>query len=288
MRLFWLALVMFVSQILASAQTPPSQAAGYTLVFSDNFASINMNNASNLNGSSYTWYNPGMWWQSPAPWANYSLPTAQPNGNDLNLNWSRGQSPPNTSLSSCSPDGTSHCQAWNHGYFEASMRWDVTTGSWPAFWMIPVEGHTLPGGSEQGEWDIMEGQGQNWYQTHAHDWNAPGGSTYCGYQYNPPGGVNLTDYHTYGMLWTSGTIQFYFDNAAVGPPCRLDATIDAQHYFLILASQEGVNWSYGNTSGVSASNITADFNWVHVWQLNGSSPPPPAPTPPSGLTATVN
>jgi beta-glucanase (GH16 family) len=276
---------MFVSQILASGQTPPSQAAGYTLVFSDNFAtdtSINMNNASNPNGGGYTWYNPGMWWQSPAPWSHYST-----NGTDLNLNWTPGQSPPNTSLSSCSPNGTSHCQTWNHGYFEASMRWDVTTGAWPAFWMIPVEGHTLPGSAETGELDIMEGQGQNLYYATVHDWRGPGGTTFCQAKYVAPGGVNLTDYHTYGMLWTSGTIQFYFDNAAVGPACRLDATIDAQNYFLILASQEGVNWNYGNTSGVTANTISADYAWVHVWQLN-SSPPPPNPAAPTGLTATVN
>ena len=47
-----------------SSASPPPQAAGYNLVFSDDFNSLNLS----PNGlSNYTWYNPGMFWQNAAP-----------------------------------------------------------------------------------------------------------------------------------------------------------------------------------------------------------------------------
>jgi hypothetical protein len=255
------------------AQSPPPQAAGYTLVWSDDFTTFDLSPNSLGN---YTWYNPGMWWQSPAPSANISAL-----GSILNLIWTRGQSPANTSVATCAKDG-SYCRTWRYGYFEARMRWDTVTGAWPAFWMIPKEGHS--NAKEQGEWDIMEGQGQNNYQVHVHDWNN-GVNNQCGYQYNPPVGVNLTDMHIYGMLWTPGQIKFYFDDALIYTcPMTLNSTIDSQNYFIILGSQEGVNWTYGNLTGVTANTIAANFNWVHVWQNTGVAPPG-APT---GLTATVH
>ena len=287
MKLLWLVLVMLICQVLASAQTPPPQAAGYSLVFSNDFSSLNINSSGNLNGN-YTWFNPGMWWQNPAPWGNFSTTS----GPGLNLNWTPGQSPANTSVSSCSPNG-SNCQTWNHGYFEASMRFDVVTGAWPAFWMIPVEGHTLPSGSETGEWDIIEFNTPQMplsgaYQASAHDWNGPGGSTQCTSGTYKSSSITSSNFNTYGMLWTAGTIQFYFNNNLV-KTCNIDSKIDAQNYFLVLGSQEGVNWNYGNTSGVTASNISVNFDWVHVWQPgSGSQPPPAAPSAPTGLTATVS
>jgi Glycosyl hydrolases family 16 len=289
MKILWLVVLMFVCQILASGQTPPPQASGYTLAFSDDFTSLNMNSASNPNNPAVNWYNPGPYWYGYAPWANYSTP----NGSGVNLNWTTGQSGHSTTgLSTCSPDGRSHCQAWNYGYFEASLRFDVVTGAWPAFWMTPKEGYTLPSGSEVGEWDIMEFntpqmQLSGAYAPTAHQWSKPGGVTDCTTTYNTSS-INSSTFNTYGLLWTPNTLKFYFNNNLINT-CTIDNVTDAQHYFIVLASQVGANWSYGNTSGVSSSTISADFDWVHVWQPgSGSQPPPAAPSAPTGLTATVN
>ena len=135
--------------------------------------------------------------------------------------------------------------------------------------MIPVEAHN--GVTHTGEWDIMEAQGQNNYFATQHNW---GTKTFCSKQYTP--GVSLSNFHTYGMLWTAGTIKFYFDNTLVNTCTLNDSTIDSQNYYIILGSQEGVNWSYGNLTGVSDNQIAANFDWVHVWQSGGSSTQPPA------------
>jgi hypothetical protein len=37
-----------------------------------------------------------------------------------------------------------------------------------------------------------------------------------------------------------------------------------------LGAQEGVNWTYGNTTGVTASSINTYVAWVRAWQSPGS------------------
>jgi beta-glucanase (GH16 family) len=83
--------------------------------------------------------------------------------------------------------------------------------------------------------------------------------------------VDLSQFHTYGALWTPGHVSWYFDN-------RLLNTVETylifddlqQSYYLILGSQEGANWTPGNTSGVSATSIWMQVQWVHVWQREGT------------------
>jgi len=273
-----LLVLSFLLTAMSWAQSPPPQAsaAGDTnLVFSDDFNTFSF--CPTGNGTGCTWYNSGMWWNGIPPLGNSTV-----SGGNLQELWVRGQSPNDTSISTCARTG-SPCKTFNHGYVEASMRWDVVTGSWPAFWMIPVEGHQNQ--QPQGEIDIVESMGGgNNYTATFHQWNTSAGSLSCGKLYTPASGVNVTNYHTYGVLWDAGTIKFYFDNALVNT-CNIGyPTIDAQHYFIILGSQEGVNWTYGNLTGVTVNQIGANFEWVHVWQSGGSS----TPAAPSGLTATIS
>jgi beta-glucanase (GH16 family) len=274
MKIFCLVLVMFMCQILASAQSPPTQAAGYGLVFSDEFTSLNLSPNSYGN---YNWYNPGMWWQSPAPYANISGSSSI-----LNLNWTNGQSPANTSVATCAKDG-SYCRAWRYGYFEARMRWDTVTGAWPAIWMIPKQGITC-GGCEQGELDIFEGQGatpQTYYGT-MHDWNSSTGNhNNSNNAYNLGSSVDLSQYHTYGVLWVPGKVTWYFDNQPI-ISWPTYSVFDQQDYYLIIGSQQGVNWSYGDLTGVNANTIATNVDWVRVWQQSHTPP-----SPPTGLTVTV-
>ena len=147
------------------------------------------------------------------------------------------------------------------------MKWDPVTGSWPAFWIIPVEG--MNGASETGELDIFEGQGATPYTYYGsiHDWrngsdvaNNNGSNTY-----QLSNTVDLSQYHTYGALWTPGHVVWYFDDQPI-LSASTPAIFDSQNYYLIIGSQEGANWSYGNMSGVSASSLPLNVDWVHVWQ----------------------
>jgi beta-glucanase (GH16 family) len=236
--------------------TPPPQASGYTLMFSDDFNSLNLS----PNGvGSFNWYDPGMFWESPAPYSNISTSNSA-----LSLLWKNGQGTSDTSLATAAKDGSSY-RAWRYGYFEARMRWDTVTGAWPAIWLIPVQGITC-GGCEQGELDIFEGQGvsPNVFTGTIHDWNSPTGAHSAGKNYNL-GSVDLSQYHTYGVLWTPGQVTWYFDNQALYS-FPTYSIFDQQKYYLIIGSQEGANWSYGNLSNVTASQIGVNVDWVRVWQ----------------------
>ena len=240
----------------SSQITPPPQAAGYTLMFTDDFNSLSLS----PNGTgTFNWYNPGMFWESPAPYSNISASNSV-----LNLLWKNGQGTSDTSIATAAKDGSSY-HAWRYGYFEARMRWDTVTGAWPAFWLIPVQGINC-GGCEQGELDVFEGQGATptVFTGTIHDWNSPTGNHSDGKNYNL-GSVDLSQYHTYGVLWVPGQVTWYFDNQALYS-FPTYSIYDQQDYYLIIGSQEGANWSYGNLTGVTASQIDLNVDWVRVWQ----------------------
>jgi beta-glucanase (GH16 family) len=267
LRLFAFVTVLFLQLAVglkAASPAPPAQAAGYSLVFFDDFTNLNL---SPDGTGQYPWY-PSLFWQAaPNPF------NAAANSSVLDLAWTSGQNPSDTSVTSCSSDGNS-CRAFRYGYIEAQMKWDVTTGAWPAFWMIPVE--SIWGATESGEIDIFEGQGdatnsQTYFGT-IHDWvNTAGTSVDIANNsgqnsYKIPG-VDFSQWHTYGILWVPGKITWYFDNQPI-----ISATtypiFDQQSYYLILAAQEGANWIYGNTSGITANTMNLNVDWVKVWQLN--------------------
>ena len=210
----------------------------------------------------YTWYNPGLFWESAAPAANI---TSSSSG--VTLTWTSGQSTSDTSIATAAKDG-SHYQAWRYGYFEASLKWDPVVGSWPAFWMLPAQAITC-GSCEQGELDIFEGQGDTphtFYGT-IHDWvgSSDVQSNSNNNAYDLSSSVDMSQYHTYGVLWTAGSVAWYFDNQKV-LSASTPAIFDAQDYYLILGSQEGQNWSYGDKSGVTATSLPMSVQWVRVWQ----------------------
>ena len=237
--------------------TPPPQAAGYSLAFADDFTTLSL---SPTNSGSYNWYNPGMFWEKPAPYSNISAANSI-----LNLTWKNGQGTSDTSLATAAPGGSNN-RSWRYGYFEARMRWDTVTGAWPAIWLIPVQGMTC-GGCEQGELDIFEGQGATprTFTGTIHDWNSPTGNHSQGQNYSLPSNVDLSQYHTYGVLWVPGKVTWYLDNQPLYSYPTYPI-FDQQNYYLIIGAQEGANWSYGNLSGVTASSMGVNIDWVRVWK----------------------
>src|SRR3984893_7055155 len=244
--------------------TPPTQAAGYNLAFTDDFNTLNV--SPNMLGN-YTWYQ-GLWWQQTvAPLSQFTV-----SNSILTLNWQKGLG--DASLVTTAKDASIH-QAWRYGYFEARLAWGNTTmGAWPAFWLIPVEDITgadvVNGVRDSGEIDIMEGQGgsnPNTIYGTIHEWknNADVYNNNSSNAYNVPSGVDLSQYHTYGVLWTPGTISWYFDNQLIHS-ANTTAIFDQQTFYVVLGSQEGINWGGGNLTGVTATTIPLNADWVHVCQ----------------------
>jgi hypothetical protein len=263
--LFWISLAVFSMSVSSSAQAPvsPTEAPNYSLVFYDDFTNLNL--AADALTGEYPWYR-GIWYESlPTPFK------ASVSSSALKLTWNTGQSPADTTISSCSQDGL-HCRAFRYGYFEARMKWDVATGAWPAFWMIPVQ--NIWGASETGELDIFEGQGDpadsHTYFGTIHDWVSVNGTStdiannLASNSATIPG-VDFTQWHKYGVLWVPGTVTWYFDDVQVltAPTYPI---FDQQYFYLMLGEQEGVGWQGGNTTGVTAKNLSLSVDWVKVWQ----------------------
>ncbi len=239
---------LFVGSSLAViAQSPPPQAAGYQLAFDDEFSTLSL--SPNGTGSSYNWY-PGIWWDAAPP------PSLITDANSaLNLTWSRNQvsqSSQGTSISTFSRD-TQYGHTFRYGYFEARMKWDVTTGAWPAFWMLPKQ--AAQGAQETGELDVFEGQGDSphTYFGTIHDWVGQNSTSNDPNAYNLASTTDFSQWHTYGVLWTPGTVTWYFDNVALHS-ASTPAIFDQQDFFLVLTMSEGANWQVGSLDGVTCEH----------------------------------
>jgi beta-glucanase (GH16 family) len=247
---------------LQNQPTPPRQAYGYKLDFQDEFDTLDI---SPDGRGKHTWYE-GVWFNHRhAPLSNISASLST-----LKLEWHRGQGSPDTSITTLSRDKR-RFRAWRYGYFEARMKWDVVTGAWPAFWLIPVEDATdkatYNGVKQTGEIDIFEGQGDKRHDFYGtiHVWVNLKDNASKENRFRLPASVNFSDYHTYGLLWTPGKVTWYFDNQALHSETT-PAVLDKQKYFLVLSMQEGVNWKSGVLSGVNWNKIALYVDWVRVWR----------------------
>lgn len=253
--------------------TPPSQASGYSLVFSDDFDTLSL--SPNGQGN-YTWY-PGLWYESIPPSSNMTV-----SGSVLNLKWTAGQSPStDTSIQTYNKANTAG-RTWRYGYFECRMKWDAVKGAWPAFWMNGDYGQSNQGFMEL---DFFEGQGTSgkFYAT-LHDWIKDSGGTRDrlsdgGNELSSAGGINFgnvdfSQWHTYGCLWTKGQVKWYFDDVLIRTASTPASADTGPELFLILSQQVGPGWNTGGSPSVSTVNNYID--WVRVWQLptGGSSSSP--------------
>jgi Glycosyl hydrolases family 16 len=249
----------------ANAQ-PPHENKPYRQVFADEFDALDLGTDEKGSASQpHTWYE-GVWFsRQHAPRERFSVSNSA-----LSLKWKRGQTQPDSSVATFSRNRPEY-HAWRYGYFEARMKWQPQTGAWPAFWLIPVEAALDRSVGETGEIDIFEGQGSEpltffgtihrWLGTREMESSSPHN------HFALPANTDFAVYHTYGLLWTSSRMTWYFDGVALHSE-RPFAIFDRQHYFLILGMQEGADWKSGDMTGVTAQNMTLTVDWVRVWQLH--------------------
>jgi hypothetical protein len=257
--------LLFFSALFSHAQslpTPLASSSGYQMVFHDEFDTLNLS----PNGTgSYSWYD-GVWFSHKlAPLGNISV-----SNSILTLLWTAGQPSFDTSITTMSRDKT-HYQAWRYGYFEARLRWDVVSGAWPAFWMIPIQDafatDIYAGQKESGEIDIFEGQGSQPHTFFAtiHDWVNLKDSANLNNVVNLSPSVDMSQFHTYGLLWIPGQMTWYLDGVPIHSEMARPI-FDLQNFFVVIGMQEGANWTSGNMTGVTATSMKMDVDWFRVWQ----------------------
>ena len=160
-------------------------------------------------------------------------------------------------------------KGWKYGYFEASIRLPKGKGTWPAFWMMPVNFTSWPG---DGEIDIMEevGVDANWTSSSIHTT-----------AYNHVKGTQKTakvytkgaeeEFHTYGLEWTPEYIRSFVDGKellhfANDGKGNKDTWPYTTPFYLILNVAWGGDW--GGYAGVDADAlpVTMEVDYVRVFQ----------------------
>ena len=251
------------------AEDSPSQAIvcpieGYQLVWSDEF------NTSVVDNSKWTYQ------EARAGWVNHELQT-----------YVKEASPQGKKVAECK-DGKLiiHCfkegdkiysgrlygnrnTGFKYGYVEASIKLPKGKGTWPAWWMMPVNGGQWPA---CGEIDIMEEVGV--------DANKVSSSIHC-QAYNHPNKTQKTHemfcsgaedgFHVYALEWTEnyirtyvdGKVQLFFENDGKG---NNDTWPFNKAFYPILNIAWGGDW--GGYKGVdeTALPVTMEVDYVRVWQ----------------------
>jgi len=147
------------------------------------------------------------------------------------------------------------------GLFEWRAKLPEGVGMWPALWMLGSD-YPSVGWPTCGEIDVVENNGSDlgWVQGSLH-WGTSGEiSKTAQYYFTSPDSV--TNWHTYDLLWSSGTIQFFVDGnlyetQSVGAPFTAP-------FFFIMNVAVGGNY-VGNPT---VSQIEADTSFPQELQVD--------------------
>jgi beta-glucanase (GH16 family) len=164
-------------------------------------------------------------------------------------------------------------RGWTYGYIEGRIKLPKGKGTWPAFWMMPVNFRSWPA---DGEIDIMEevGYHPNYVSSSLHATaHVHSNGTQVTHEMLCEGAED--DYHIYGIEWTADKITTYVDgrlqleyaNRGLG---RDDWPYD-DPFYIILNLAWGGDW--GGAKGVDESALPAEMlvDYVRVYQKSGST-----------------
>ena len=159
-------------------------------------------------------------------------------------------------------------QGWTYGYIEASIKLPKGKGTWPAFWMMPVNFRSWPA---DGEIDIMEevGYHPDYVSSSLHaNAHVHSNGTQVTHEMKCTGAEG--EFHTYAILWTAknittyvdGKVQLSYDNRGLG---RDDWPYD-DPFYVIFNLAWGGDW--GGTQGVDESALpaTMEVDYIRVFQ----------------------
>jgi beta-glucanase (GH16 family) len=162
--------------------------------------------------------------------------------------------------------------SFQYGRIEARMMLPESQGMWPAFWLLGSSIATI-NWPACGELDVMEhidgsnpqNEGYDWVQGSIHGTNLNGGIQYH------PAGFSAAAWHTYGMIWTKGQIQYYVDAPsniyATFTPSTQTGTwpFDSGPEFILLNLAVGGSWpGTPNATTVFPSEVQVDYVRVYT------------------------
>jgi beta-glucanase (GH16 family) len=166
--------------------------------------------------------------------------------------------------------------SFQYGRIEAKMMLPESQGMWPAFWLLGDNIATV-NWPACGELDVMEhidgsnppvgvaGPGYDWVQASIHGTNLNGGQPYT------TTGFSAAAWHTYGMIWTKGQIQYYVDDPTKVYETFTPATqtgiwpFDTGPEFILLNLAVGGHWPGSpNATTVFPSQMLVDYVRIYA------------------------
>ena len=261
---------------LAAEESPYYAPEGYQLVWQDEFDG-NYGYAPNENGVPRTELNPDYWTHEVknAGWVNHELQNyvnhKTPEGK-LVTELRNGK----LRITALKENGKVYSgrvyakvkEGWKYGYIEASIKLPKGKGTWPAFWMMPVNFRSWPA---DGEIDIMEevGYHPDYVSSSLHaNAHVHSNGTQVTHEMKCAGAEG--EFHTYAILWTAknittyvdGKVQLSYDNRGLG---RDDWPYD-DPFYVIFNLAWGGDW--GGAQGVDESALpaTMEVDYIRVFQ----------------------
>ena len=162
--------------------------------------------------------------------------------------------------------------SFQYGTFEARLQVPAGRGLWPAFWALGTD-IDRSGWPACGEIDVMEhlGQEPSTASGTIHGPRGPGGQD----DYEPGQSVVHTaplsaGFHTYGVRWLPGSIQFSFDGRPYGSITAADLPAGSRWvfdhpFYLILNVAVGGRWA-GSPDASTTFPQTLSVDHVRVYQ----------------------
>jgi beta-glucanase (GH16 family) len=175
--------------------------------------------------------------------------------------------------------------SFQYGRLEANLQIPESQGMWPAFWLLGNNAATISWPA-CGEADVMEhidGSNPPPYvggTPYGYDWIA--GSVHGGANSSAelngsttyhPSGYSAAAWHTYGMIWTKGQIQYYVDdptniyatyNTTNGSFSATTWPFDQGPQFIILNLAVGGGWP-GNVDSTTVFPSTFGVGYVRIY-----------------------
>lgn len=162
---------------------------------------------------------------------------------------------------------------WRYGIFEAKIKLPTGKGTWPAFWMMPVNNDFAANPWPKcGEIDIMEevGYNQNFTSSSIHT------KSFNHVMNTQKTAERKTDkadseFHVYKLEWTKDYIQTYvddepllrFDNDGAG---NVDTWPFDKPFYLILNLAWGGAWGGAHGVDEAALPATMEVDYIRVYQ----------------------
>jgi beta-glucanase (GH16 family) len=166
--------------------------------------------------------------------------------------------------------------SFQYGRIEAKMMLPESQGMWPAFWLLGDNIATV-NWPACGELDVMEhidganpligsvGPGYDWTQSSIHGTNLNGGQPYT------TTGFSAALWHTYGMIWTKGQVQYYVDDPTKVYETFTPATqtgawpFDTGPEFILLNLAVGGDWPGSpNATTIFPSQMLVDYVRIYA------------------------